>query len=139
MTIFNTFNKTTLGQLRRELNEVLAKYGQSSGLMITIGNIRFAPDGSTMHTRLDAHVKGKMSDEAAQLGQTPALARVLKDNKMADTFISPMNGEITLLDYRARSHKYPFIGKRRDGKMFKFSFSQVLAGQSPAKMLAAMR
>ena len=139
MTIFNTFNKTTLGQLRRELNEVLAKYGQSSGLMITIGNIRFAPDGSTMHTRLDAHVKGKMSDEAAQLGQTPALARVLKDNKMGDTFISPMNGEITLLDYRARSHKYPFIGKRRDGKMFKFSFSQVLAGQSPAKMLAAMR
>jgi hypothetical protein len=139
MTIFNTFNKTTLGQLRRELNEVLAKYGQSSGLMITIGNIRFAPDGSTMHTRLDAHVKGKMSDEAAQLGQTPALARVLKDNKMGDTFISPMNGEITLIDYRARSHKYPFIGKRRDGKMFKFSFSQVLAGQSPAKMLAAKR
>lgn len=139
MTTYTTFNKATLATLRKELNLVLAKFGTETGLMLTIGNIRFAPDGSTMHTRLDAHVKGKMSDEAAQLGQTPALARVLKDNKMADTFISPMNGEITLLDYRARSHKYPFIGKRRDGKMFKFSFSQVLAGQSPAKMLAAMR
>ena len=137
MTTFTTFNKATLATLRRELNEVLAKYGQESGLMLTIGNIRFAPDGSTMHTRLDAHVKGKLSTTQAQLGQTPALMRVLKDNGMADTFISPMNGEITLIDYRPRSHKYPLIGKRRDGKMFKFSFSQVQAGQE--KKLAARR
>lgn len=139
MTTYNTFNKATLAVLRKELNLVLAKFGDESGLMLTLGNIRFAPDGSTMHTRLDAHVKGKLSAEAVQLGQTPTLIKVLKDNKMADTFVSPMNGTITLIDYKARSHKYPFIGTRSDGKRFKFSFSQVLAGQSPAKMLAAKR
>lgn len=139
MTTYKTFNKATLATLRTELNAVLTKFGKESGLTLTIGNIRFAPDGSTMHTRLDAHVQSGMSAESAQLGQTPALMKVLKDNKMGDTFISPMNGEITLLDYKARSHKYPFIGKRRDGKMFKFSFSQVLAGQSPAKALAARK
>jgi hypothetical protein len=139
MTTYTTFNKATLATLRNELNVVLHKFGQESGLMFTIGNIRFAPDGSTMHTRLDAHVKGALSTESVQLGQTPALMKVLKDNKMGDTFLSPISGEITLLDYRPRSHKYPFIGKRRDGKRFKFSFSEVLAGQSPAKMLAAKK
>lgn len=129
MTIYNTFNKTTLFQLRRELNEVLSKFGQESGLMLTIGNIRFAPDGSTMHTRLDAHVKGKMSTEAAQLGQTPSLVQILRLYEMGPRFVSPTLGEITLIDYRARSHKYPFIGKRKDGKMYKFSMAQVKAAQ----------
>jgi len=142
MTTYTTFNKATLATLRKELNQVLAKFGDESGLMLTIGNIRFATDGSTMHTRLDAHVKGKLSDSAVQLGQTPALMKVLKDNKMGDTFVSPTQGEITLLDYRARSHKYPFVGRAKNGKMFKFSFTQVIAGQSPvnvARMLAAKR
>lgn len=137
MTTYTTFNKATLATLRNELNVVLNKFGQETGLMLTIGNIRFAPDGSTMHTRLDAHIKGKLSSTAVQLGQTPALVKALKAYGLGDTFNSPMNGEITLVDYRARSHKYPFIGKRRDGKMFKFSFSQVQAGQE--KKLAARR
>jgi len=129
MTTYTTFNKATLATLRKELNLVLAKFGDESGLMLTLGNIRFAPDGSTMHTRLDAHVKGKLSTESVQLGQTPALMKVLKAAGISDTFVSPGNQEITLIDYRPRSHKYPFIGKRKDGKTFKFTLSQVKAGQ----------
>lgn len=129
MTTYNTLNKATLATLRRELNEVLAKFGNESGLIITIGNIRFATDGTTMHTRLDAHVKSKMSAESVQLGQTPALMRILKAAGISDTFVSPTKQEITLIDYRPRSYKYPFIGKRKDGKLFKFTINQVKAGQ----------
>ena len=137
MTTYNTFNKATLVTLRRELNEVLAKYGQESGLMITSGNIRFALDGSTMHTRLDAHVKGKLSTESVQLGQTPALIKQLKLLGMSDSFTSPTLGVITLVDYHSRKPKFPFIGMRSDGKRFKFTYAQVAAGQE--RKLAAKR
>lgn len=129
MTTFKSFDKKTCTQFRNELNAVLAKFGQETGLMLTIGNIKFAIDGSTLHTRLDAHVKGKVSTEAAQLGQTPALIKALRVHGLSDRFVSPTNGEILLVDYRPRSHKYPFIGKRRDGKMFKFPLAAVMAGQ----------
>jgi hypothetical protein len=137
MTTIKAFNKATCTQFRNELNAVLAKFGQETGLMLSIGNIRFAPDGSTLHTRLDAHVKAKMSSESVSLGQTPALMKVLKREGLGDTFLSPTQGEITLIDYRARSHKFPFIGRRKDGKMFKFPLSSVVAGQE--KKLAARR
>lgn len=138
MTTYKTFNKVTLGTLRAELNALLAKFGAESGLMITIGNIRFAPDGTTMHTRLDAHVKGAVSTTQAQLGMTPVLVKKLRESGFGDTFVSPTLGVITLVDYHPRKPKFPFIGVRSDGKRFKFTYSQVAAGQEN-KALAARR
>lgn len=141
MTTFKSFDKTTAGQFRKEMNELLAKYGAQSNLVLTIGNISY--DGTSIRTKLTVAIRGgETTSTASTTGSAPktaALERALMEKRMADTFVSPNLGLIRLIDYHPRKPKYPFIGLRSDGKRFKFSLSQVLAGQSPVKLMAARK
>lgn len=126
MTTYKSFDRQTVAQFRKELNLLLHKFGEETGLIVTVGNIRFTVDGTSLRTRLEAAVKGAKSTSAAQEGIPEKLISVLKMNGLQQTFNCASIGEVTLVDYKSSNRKYPFIGVAKStGKRYKFDWNQV--------------
>ena len=102
------FDKTTLQNIRKELNAVLAKYAQSEGLEISIGNIKFS----------DADFEAKLSCKiaGAKTFTDAILESVMKSNNLKEF---GTNGR-KLVSYNSRNYRYPFVYEQ-NGKRFKCS------------------
>lgn len=100
------FDKTTLQNIRRELNAVLAKYADANGMEISIGNIKFS-DGE-FEGKLNAKIKGAKTMRDSILESVMAQRGLTSNGK----------GGRILVGYNSRSYKYPFVYEQ-NGKRFK--------------------
>ena len=100
------FDKTTLQNIRRELNEVLQKYAEANGMEMCVGNIKFS-DGD-FEAKVSAKIKGAKSTT------DKILESVMKSRGLKEIGA----GGRKLVGYNSRSYKYPFVYEQA-GKRFK--------------------
>lgn len=108
------FDKVTLQKMRKELNDVLAKYAASEGLEISIGNIKFSDND--FEAKLNCKIAG------AKTFVDTMLESVMKLNMLNEVGI----GNRRLVSYNSRNYRYPFIYEQ-NGKRFKCSTEQAKA------------
>ena len=108
------FDKVTLQKMRKELNDVLAKYAASEGLEISIGNIKFSDND--FEAKLNCKIAGKKTLVDAMLES------VMKSYSLSENGI----GGRRLVSYNSRNYRYPFIYEQ-GGKRFKCSIEQAEA------------
>lgn len=102
------FDKTTLQSIRRELNAVLAKYGNESGIELSLGNIKFT----------EAEFEGKLNAKivGAKTRSDSLLESVVKSQGLC---INGIGGKV-LVEYKPRNYKYPYVYEL-NGKRYKCS------------------
>jgi len=102
------FDKVTLMNIRKELNAVLAKYGDEVGLQFDVGSIKFSDE--SFDAKLSCKIKG------GQSLQDKALLQMMQRLNLQEHGI---DGRI-LKSYNSRQYRYPFVYEL-GGKMFKCS------------------
>jgi len=107
MTKFNKFDRKSLKNLRDEMDAVLAKYGASANLDITVGNMKFSDVEVTI--KVEAKVKGAKTVSNEILESRANVLGLKMKNKAGDE----------LVDYNTRAYKMPFVYKTADGKRYK--------------------
>jgi hypothetical protein len=122
------FDKPILKAMRQEIDAALAQVGQKFGVTFQGGNIRYSADSFRMQiTAAIIGEGGKVEPVEAKdfkkycgiYGMVPA--------DLGRHFYS--NGETyELVGYKPKGQKYLFIGKRQDGKRFKFTLESVRRG-----------
>ena len=108
------FDKATLQNIRRELNAVLAKYGSSEGLELSLGNIKFSDND--FEAKLNCKIAGAKTRVDAMLESA------MKAHKLNELGA----GNRRLVSYNSRNYRYPFIYEQ-NGKRFKCSVEQAEA------------
>ena len=102
------FDRQNLNALRSEMEALLAKYGNKTGIEFNIGNISF--DEAEANIKVSAKVKG------AKTMADSLLDMVCKNLKITNR--TNAKGE-TLVAYNSRSRKYPFVYESANGKQYK--------------------
>lgn len=102
------FDRSTLQNIRRDLNAVLEKYASANGMEMSLGTIKFS-DGE-FETKLNAKIVGAKTMKDTLLESVMA-ARGLQEMGTAGR---------RLVGYNPRSYKYPFVYEQ-GGKRFKCS------------------
>lgn len=102
------FDKATLQAILRDMNTILAKYAETNGMEIEVGNIKFTE--GDFEAKVSAKIKGAktMSDKV--------LESVMNSSGMQPYGV----GGRVLVKYNSRSYKYPFVYEQ-NGKRFKCS------------------
>ena len=108
------FDKVTLQKMRNELNAVLAKYAQSEGLEISIGNIKFSE--TDFEAKLNCKIAG------AKTFVDTMLESAMRTYNLNQNGV----GNRRLVSYNSRNYRYPFIYEQ-NGKRFKCSAEQAEA------------
>lgn len=107
-------NKDVLKLLREKMEKALLEVTKETGVEFKQGNISYNPEGFTM--KLEGTVEGGNTKEQRDLETAMVMYGIDKkegfDNEL---------GKITLVGYKSRSTKYPFIVRTIDGKRYKIS------------------
>lgn len=103
---YSNFTKANLNTLRKELNEVLSKYGVDANLEFDVGNMRFSEHD--VEIKVKAKVTGAKTMEDKLLEQQ-VVGLGLK--------MVGVNGQ-KLVGYNSNNWKYPFIYEHH-GKRYK--------------------
>lgn len=103
-----TFDKATLMNIRKELNAVLAKYGDEAGLEFDVGSIKFSDE--SFDAKLTCKIKG------GQSLQDKMLLQIMQRLNLQER---GLDGRV-LKSYNSRQYRYPFIYEL-GGKSFKCS------------------
>jgi hypothetical protein len=115
MIKIDKFTPAQLSTLRRELNEKLAILGTDLGLNLSAGNISYSDTECTI--KLTAKIKGALPRIASQI---PEFGRFIGlDNVKYLSVFQTTRGKATLVDYKTRSPKYPWILELQNGNRIK--------------------
>jgi hypothetical protein len=104
---FTEFNKSNLTSLRKEMNELLQKYGVSANIDFSVGNMKFRD--TEVEIKVSAKIKGAKTFSNTVLETRAASLGLKLVNASGDK----------LVDYNPRAYKKPFIFmKASDGKKY---------------------
>ena len=105
---FSKFDRQNLKDLRAEMQAVLEKYGVTSNLEITVGNMKFSE--AEVEIKVKAKVKGAKTRTNVILESRAAALGLKMKNQFGDE----------LVDYNTKAYKMPFVFKcGKTGKNFK--------------------
>lgn len=110
------FDKASLKTLREEMQAVLDKFGDKTGLAIRVGNINY--------TMTEADIKIKVNIVGAQTRASLEVKKLGVLMGFTDD-LSGTNGR-RLIGYQSRNRKYPFIYEL-NGKQYKCTEAQAKA------------
>jgi len=111
------FNKQTLNQLRSEMQALFDKYEVKSNVNLHAGNISYSEAECTI--KVTAKINGVMTREQKAIA-------MFSDYQYGDQITIPgFKGLVTLVAYKSRSPKYPFIVETEDGKRYKVTEASV--------------
>ena len=130
----NLADRPTLGLLRKRIADTLKPLGEELGLEFIGGGISYTGDGSKATMKLEMN---RGSAEAASHVEFARLSLLfgLKPEHFGATITTP-TGQYSLCGINPKSHKYPFLAKRPDGKVYKFSRDQVVRQLLPEQKAA---
>ena len=109
------FDRQNLNALRSEMEALLAKYGNKTGIEFKVGNISF--DEAEANIKVSAKVKG------AKTMADSLLDMVCKNLKITNR--TNAKGE-TLVAYNSRSTKYPFVYETVRGTKYKCTQTEAI-------------
>jgi uncharacterized protein YejL (UPF0352 family) len=105
---FSKFDRANLKALRAEMQAVLEKYGVSSNLEISVGNMKFSD--AEVEIKVKAKVKGAQTLSNAILESRAASLGMKLKNQFGDE----------LVEYNTKAYKMPFVYRcGKTGKMYK--------------------
>jgi len=116
MTITN-FDKPTLRKLRDDLQAAVAAVASQHGININVGNARF--DSTTVTFKLNCVTLG--SDGVAQTKESKDLATWYPQYVGKSVTLRGRGKTLagTVVGYKSRGRKYPFLVEASDGKTYK--------------------
>lgn len=125
-----TFDRQTVKDTRNRLQTALDTIAADIGCQIKVGNASYEPDGSACSFKIECAVIGEdgtaKTREATDFGHY-AEQYGLKPEDLGKSFTNH-NGTYTIIGCKPRSHKFPILGRRADGKVFKFPAVMVRLG-----------
>ena len=133
MSAYAPFDRPRVRKLRDDLSQALAEVGKRFGVTITLGAASFSP--AICKFRLE--VAGPTSNGEATSAVAEDFKRYaglwgMQKDDLNKTFV--FRGETyTLIGAKPRSSRFPLLGKRADGKVFKFTIADVTAQLTAAK------
>lgn len=108
MTKFAKFDKVSLNALRKEMQDLLNKYGVDANVAFEIGNMRFS--AAEVEIKVSAKIVGAKTLTDTILESRVASLGLTMKNKFGDE----------LVEYNTRAPKMPFIYiNAADGKRYK--------------------
>lgn len=127
------FNRTTLSQLRADMNAALKAVAEKHGVLLSVGSCTYARDGSEASFKLQAVVK-KEGVETMKDASNAKLVTAwkeyasmfgLKQEWLDKSFV--VNGKTYMIQgLNTRKHKYPVVTKcLQDSKQYIFSTEDV--------------
>jgi hypothetical protein len=121
-----SFDRYTCRMLRAEIDAALKQVAEKHGISLRAGNARFGPDNMSM--KLEAAIissDGQVKSPERTDFERHAAMFGFKADDLGATF--PFRGTTyEIVGLKVRSRKYPVLGKRADGKTFKFNANDVL-------------
>jgi hypothetical protein len=118
MKKITVFKRPQLATLRRELDLELKQLGARLGLNISSGNISYESSECTI--KIKAQIKGQLTRNQQSIGMHASLLG-LNNIKYGSVLHSQRNGALTLVDYKPRSPKYPWIAELTNGNQVKLT------------------
>ena len=114
---FSEINKMACQQLRKEMQELLNKYGENHGLEFHVGNMSFTD--SDVKIKVEAKVEGALDRKVKQAREYAAM------HGFSHTCPA---GEIVEYNrcLRANGIPMPWVVKKADGKRYKMTRQQVI-------------
>ena len=119
-----SINRESLRLINNEIDKAIQAVGDKYGISIKTGNASFSPDTATTKVIIsviseDGTVK---TPEVKDFDLYKNVFGIKKN--LYDTFTF-QGDSYTIVGIKASSRKYPVIGKRADGKEFKFTVDSV--------------
>lgn len=99
--MFNEFNKIECGRLRKELQEVLNKYGIDKNIEFDIGSMKFTNE--SVDVKITTKIKGGKSFKERVIDAS------LKNNADWHNLTTEVVKDRQLVGYNSRQYRYPFI------------------------------
>jgi|GEM_PF-716710 len=125
-TQITSFDRSTCRLLRNELDATLKSLADKYDISIKAGGARFSSDNATF--KLEIATKGSDGQvNSREKTDFEIYAGVFgfKSDDFGATF--RLYGEdYTIIGLKPRSRKYPVLGKRKDGKVYKLNATDVL-------------
>lgn len=121
-------------QLRAVLEAALIQVSKNVGLNVTVeGSMSYDPSAGTVKVKLLAvapNEKGEIESVEAKDFKSACCRYGLKPEDLGKTFRF-RNETYTLTGAKPRSSRFPLLGKRSDGKVFKFAADDVARQLNP--------
>lgn len=124
----DTFNKTTLREVRSRLDEALLNIIDELGIDLKVGTMTYSPDGATFTTKIEGAVfgsDGKVQDKYRTAFINEAHVYNLDPHWLDKTFVSG-GREYTIVGLNARANKFP-VHVTAHGKNYKVGADMVRA------------
>lgn len=123
-----TFDRPTLKLIRKEIDEALALVTKKYGVAFQGGNIRYDTESFKMRiTGTLPNKNGKAEPVEVKDFKSHCFIYGMTPKDLGRYFMT--NGvTYKLVGLKPKSHKYPFVGERYDGKRFKFTVDAVSRG-----------
>ena len=124
------FNKQNLKMLRNEMTEALKEFSDDNDISIEVGNASFRGGNATFKVHLCCKTEDGeiLNKDAEEFKRTAKLFYGLEPSDLGKEFTGNTGEKYTLIGSSRRSRKFPILGKRSDGKIFKFPVHMVKIG-----------
>lgn len=123
------FDRTNLRMLRQAIDAALEDVGKDYGISIEAGNATFGENIATFKVECATIAKnGKVVSKAAEDFNRYAQMFGLEPSDLGREF-THRGRRYTITGLKPRSHTYPIVATRDDGKSFKFPVSAVKQDQ----------
>jgi len=111
--MINSFSKANLNELRSDINAALEAVGQKHGISLNLGNARF--DSTSVAWKLNLATIG--ANGMAKTPERTALERLYPQYVDKKVTVNGKPGRIsgTVIGYKTRGRKYPFLVKTAQG------------------------
>jgi hypothetical protein len=122
------FNKSSVAQIRKDVDAALAAVAAKHGVTFSLGTIRF--NSESMRCTMSAAVNNTSTGAAEPLEYKELKLKGVRilginENDLSKTFKSPSLGSVKLIGYHASKYKYPFIVETVSGKRYKLTTTAV--------------
>ena len=123
---YTEIDRPALREIRAALEEKLSALGSELGIDFSIGSARFSPSNATIKLELalineDGSIETReakdFKDYCFRYGMTP--------DDLGKEVTMPGGKRFTIIGCKPRSHKYPIILQRADGKRWKYGAALV--------------
>jgi hypothetical protein len=126
--MIKTFDRAAVRTLRDDINEALAAVAKKHGISLSTGNVSFNARNANIKlvaAIIDESGVAQTPEKTAFRAYAPHYG--LSPDDFGKTFRAA-GKTYEIVGLKPKSHQYPILGKRADGKIFKFPAETVKFG-----------
>jgi len=118
----------TVKQLRQKIQESLDSIGKEIGISFDLGSMRFRPNSGTVKLSFTLSKDGIPINKLEQDFKDYFLKHGIPLEYLGKPFKTFSGNQMTLIGYRPRATKLPFVGRNSQGTEYIFGRDQIING-----------